>query len=107
MFDTKSEVDPISHLIGTAVVWGGSPPSAAVYEGITPTLNDGKTAYKLTVKDVPVDGTNWWFRHSERRASMGLMEAARKAGTEAAAMVTTVSVATTAVSVSGSWAETP
>ena len=50
MFGTKSEVDPISHLIGTAVVWGGSPPSAAVYEGITPTLNDGKTAYKLTVK---------------------------------------------------------
>ena len=30
MFGTKSEVDPISHLIGTAVVWGGSSPSAAV-----------------------------------------------------------------------------
>jgi hypothetical protein len=61
MFGTKSEVDPISHLVGTAVGWGGSPPSAAVYEGTTPTLNDGKTTYKLTVKDVVVDGITGGF----------------------------------------------
>jgi hypothetical protein len=46
-------------------------------------------------------------RYSERRASMGLMEAARKAGMAAAAIVTTVRVAMTAVRVSGSSAVTP
>ena len=26
MFGTKEEVDPVAHLIGTAVGWGGNPP---------------------------------------------------------------------------------
>ena len=56
MFGTKGEVDPVQHLIGTAVGWGGNPDSAAVYLGVYPKQNDGKTVYRLTVKDVPVDG---------------------------------------------------
>lgn len=56
MFGTRNEVDPIDHLIGTAIGWGGNPPNAAVYKGVYPKANDGATVHKLTVKDVPVDG---------------------------------------------------
>lgn len=56
MFGTKSEVDPVQHLIGTAAGWGGNPPYAAMYSGSEPKQNDGKVPYTLTVKDVPVDG---------------------------------------------------
>lgn len=56
MFGSKRDVDPISHLIGTAVGWGGNPRSAAIYLGFYPKNNDGNTVQKLTVKDVPVDG---------------------------------------------------
>ena len=56
MFGTKSEVDPVAHLIGTAIGWGGNPRSAAVYDSFYPKNNHGKTVHKLTVKDVPVDG---------------------------------------------------
>ncbi|HEX5132857.1 MAG TPA: DUF1214 domain-containing protein [Candidatus Krumholzibacteria bacterium] len=56
MFGRKGEVDPVQHLIGTAAGWGGNPPNAALYAGAEPKQNDGKTAYRLTVKDVPVDG---------------------------------------------------
>ena len=56
MFGAKGEVDPVAHLIGTAIGWGGNPKSAAVYLGVYPKNNDGKTEQKLTVKDVPVDG---------------------------------------------------
>ncbi len=56
MFGRKDEVDPVQHLIGTAAGWGGNPPYAAMYAGGEPKLNDGKSAYTLTVKDVPVDG---------------------------------------------------
>jgi len=55
-FGTKKEVNPIAHLIGTAIGWGGNPEYAAVYDGGYPKANDGKTVYKVTVKDVPVDG---------------------------------------------------
>jgi hypothetical protein len=55
-FGTKKEVDPISHLLGTATGWGGNPDYAAVYNVEFPKNNDGKTAYALKVKDVPVDG---------------------------------------------------
>jgi hypothetical protein len=55
MFDRKEEVDPVSHLVGTAAGWGGNPRTAAIYTGIAPKQNDGKTAYQLTFKDVPVD----------------------------------------------------
>lgn len=54
-FGTKQEVDPIRHLIGTATGWGGNPDKDATYLNVTPAKNDGKTVYKLTVKDVPVD----------------------------------------------------
>ncbi len=53
---TKEEVDPVCHLIATATGWGLNPPAAAIYSGVYPKANDGKTIHKLTVKDVPVDG---------------------------------------------------
>lgn len=55
-FGTKAEVDPIRHLIGTAAGWGGNPDKDARYLNLTPSQNDGTAVYKLTVKDVPVDG---------------------------------------------------
>jgi hypothetical protein len=56
MFGTKSDVEPVRHLIGSAMAWGGNPDKDALYLNITPKQNDGKTIYRLTVKDVPVDG---------------------------------------------------
>lgn len=56
MFGTKDRVDPVRNLIGTALLWGGLPEKDALYLPITPARNDGTTVYKLTVKDVPVDG---------------------------------------------------
>lgn len=55
MFGSKKEVDPIRRVLGAASGWGGNPDKDAVYLNITPTQNDGKTVYRLTVKDVPVD----------------------------------------------------
>jgi hypothetical protein len=55
-FGTKEQVDPVRHLIGTAAAWGGNPDKDATYLNITPKNNDGTTVYKLSVKDVPVDG---------------------------------------------------
>ena len=52
----KGEVDPVRHLIGAAAAWGGNPAKDAIYLNVTPARNDGKTIYKLDVKDVPVDG---------------------------------------------------
>jgi hypothetical protein len=56
MFGTKAECDPVRHLIGAAMAWGGNPEKDAIYLNVTPEKNDGKTAYELKVKDVPVDG---------------------------------------------------
>ena len=53
-FGTKNEVDPVRHLIGTAVGWGGLPDSEARYLSVEPGLQAGE--YELTVRDVPVDG---------------------------------------------------
>lgn len=55
-FGTRDEVDPVSHLIGTAMGWGGNPRTAAIYTGEYPKANDGKIVHRLTVRDVPVDG---------------------------------------------------
>jgi hypothetical protein len=55
-FGARGEVDPVRHLIGSAAAWGGNPDKDAIYLNITPAKNDGKTIYKLNVKDVPVDG---------------------------------------------------
>jgi hypothetical protein len=52
----EDEVDPVKHLIGSAMLWGGNPEKDALYLPITPARNDGQTIYKLTVGDVPVDG---------------------------------------------------
>lgn len=54
-FGAKEDVDPVKHLIGTAMGWGGNPEKDATYLNFTPPQNDGKTAYKLVVKEVPVD----------------------------------------------------
>ena len=55
-FGLKDEVDPIQRLICAATTWGGNPRKDAIYLNFTPSKNDGKTTYQLTVKDVPVDG---------------------------------------------------
>ncbi|WP_038168254.1 DUF1254 domain-containing protein [Verrucomicrobium sp. BvORR106] len=54
-FGTKATVDPVRHLVASAAAWGGNPDKDAVYLNVTPKQNDGTTAYKLVVKDVPVD----------------------------------------------------
>jgi hypothetical protein len=56
MFGEKAKLNPISHLLGTAFGWGGNPEEAAVYDNVVPAKNDGKTPYRVTVKDVPVEG---------------------------------------------------
>src|SRR5258706_3997957 len=56
MFGGRTEVDPVRHLIGSAMLWGGLPEKDALYLNITPDNNDGAAVYKLNVQDVPVDG---------------------------------------------------
>ena len=53
-FGSKEDVDPVRHLIGTAAGWGGLPDREARYISVEPRLPVGE--YKLTVRDVPVDG---------------------------------------------------
>jgi hypothetical protein len=55
-FGLKGEVDPVQRLIGAASAWGANPPRDATYLNFMLAKNDGKTIYRLTVKDVPVDG---------------------------------------------------
>jgi para-nitrobenzyl esterase len=55
-FGNRSEVDPVAHLVASAIGWGGNPEYAAVYSMVFPKANDGKTVHAITVKDVPVDG---------------------------------------------------
>jgi len=52
-FGKKDAVDPVRHLLGTAWGWGGLPENEAYYLNVEPKLPVG--AYKLTVKNVPVD----------------------------------------------------
>jgi hypothetical protein len=54
-FGSRQNVDPVRHLIGTAMGWGGNPDKDAIYLNVTPERNDGTTVYKLDVKDVPVN----------------------------------------------------
>jgi hypothetical protein len=49
-----SDVDPVRHLLGTAAGRGGLPDREARYIGVEPRLRVGE--YRLTVRDVPVDG---------------------------------------------------
>jgi hypothetical protein len=56
MFGRRDQVEPVRHLIGTAMGFGGNPDSDALYLTVTPSNNDGAAIYKLTVEGVPVDG---------------------------------------------------
>jgi hypothetical protein len=56
MFGPRGKIDPVRHLIGSAAAWGADPQEDALYLNVTPAENDGKTIYRLSVKDVPVDG---------------------------------------------------
>lgn len=56
MFGPRGEVDPVRHLIGTATGWGGNAEKDAMYVTTIVHQNDGRTNYKLTVPNVPVDG---------------------------------------------------
>jgi hypothetical protein len=53
-FGARGDVDPVRHLVSTAAGWGGLPDREARYLGVEPALPVGE--YKLTVRDVPVDG---------------------------------------------------
>jgi hypothetical protein len=55
MFGPRGKVDPVRHLIGTAMGFGGNPEKDALYLTVTPGKNDGTTVHRLTVKEVPVD----------------------------------------------------
>ena len=53
---SENQVDPVRHVIGSALLWGGAPEEDALCLPITPEKNDGTTIYRLSAKDVPVDG---------------------------------------------------
>lgn len=56
MFGTRNGTDPVRRLIGSASAWGGNPEKDAMYFSVHPAENDGATAYRLIVDEVPVDG---------------------------------------------------
>jgi hypothetical protein len=57
MFGPRDQVDPVRHLIGTALAYGANSEKDALYLNITPSKNDGTTVHRLTITgDVPVDG---------------------------------------------------
>ncbi|HVJ37735.1 MAG TPA: DUF1214 domain-containing protein [Stenotrophomonas sp.] len=51
----KTQVDPVRRLVAAASAWGLNPDKDAIYLNVFPEKNDGKTAYRLTVGEVPVD----------------------------------------------------
>jgi len=55
-FGEKDRIDPIKHMMGTAYGYAGNPRQAAIYLNRVPEYNDGATPYRVTVRDVPVDG---------------------------------------------------
>lgn len=54
-FGTEWEVTQVRQLLGTAGGYGGNPEKDAIYFNFNPPVDDGVTAYTLTLKDVPVD----------------------------------------------------
>ena len=59
-FGRVEKLDPIRHLLGAAYGWGGNPENGAMYWGVTPEQNDGKTPYVLDVEDVPINYQGFW-----------------------------------------------
>jgi len=56
-FGSKTQVDSVRHLIGTASAWGGIPDKDIIHLNVTPTKNDGTAVYKLNLPaKIPVDG---------------------------------------------------
>lgn len=53
MFGRRDVVDPVRHLIGTAIGWGGLPEQEAFYLPVEPSLPVGE--YRIVVRDVPVN----------------------------------------------------
>lgn len=51
----KDSVDPVRRIAAAASGWGLNPDKDAVYLNVFPEKNDGRTPYRLTVRDVPVD----------------------------------------------------
>lgn len=51
----KNAVDPIRRTAAAASGWGLNPDRDAIYLNVFPEKNDGKTPYRLVVRDVPVD----------------------------------------------------
>ena len=56
MFGARDQVDPIRHLIGTAIGFAGTSEKEVLNLHVTPRKNDGVAIYKLTVRHVPIDG---------------------------------------------------
>ena len=52
-FGRREAVDPVRHLVGTAIGWGGLPEQEAFYVNVEPHLPVGE--YRIVVRDVPVD----------------------------------------------------
>jgi hypothetical protein len=52
----RGKVDPVRRLIGAAVAWGAPPAGDVFVLDRTPADNSGSAVYRLTLKDVPVDG---------------------------------------------------
>ena len=51
----KTAVDPVRRIAAAASGWGLNPDRDAVYLNVFPEKNDGKTPYRLTVRNVPVE----------------------------------------------------
>ena len=51
----STAVDPVRRIAAAASGWGLNPDRDAIYLNVFPDKNDGTTAYRLTVKEVPVD----------------------------------------------------
>jgi len=55
MFGKPGAVDPVRHLIGSAMAWGGNPEKDTFYQVVYPQNNDGRTTYRLQVPTVPTE----------------------------------------------------
>ena len=51
----RTAVDPVRRIAAAASGWGLNPDRDAIYLNVFPDKNDGTTAYRLTVREVPVD----------------------------------------------------